>query len=64
MDFLTGFFENPSNFKFNENASSGSLAVACGQTDRHTEKRTGRRAEEMDGHEDAKSRFSQLCQSP
>ena len=45
-------FEKFSNIKFKENGStSGILAVVCGETDR-----------EEDLHEDAKNRFSQLCE--
>jgi len=47
LEFSRQVFEKKSNIKFHENPSSGSQVVPCGRTDRHDE---------------ANSRFSQLCE--
>jgi len=49
LEFSRQIFEKYSNVKFHENPSSGSRAVPCGQRDRHDE---------------ANSRFSQVCERP
>jgi len=49
MNFLDSFSEKKnSDIKFNENQSSGSRAVPCGQTDIHDK---------------SNSRFSQFCET-
>ena len=47
LNFLGRFFEKYSNIEFNENPSSGSRVVPCGQTDRRDE---------------VNNRFSQFCE--
>ena len=47
LKFSRQFFEKYSTTKFNENPSSGSRVVPCGQTD---------------GHDEANSPFSQFCE--
>jgi hypothetical protein len=47
FDFFRQFFEKVSNIKFHRNLSSESLVVPCG----------------TDGHDEAKSRFSQFCEA-
>jgi len=37
LKFSRQFFEKYSNIKFNENPSSGSLAIPCGRTDGRTD---------------------------
>jgi len=46
------FSKKYTNIKFNKHPSRGSRVVACGQKDG-----------QMDGHDEAKSCFSQFCQS-
>jgi len=47
--------EKYSNIKFLENQSTGSRVIPCGHTDGRAERRTSR-------HDEANSRFSQLCE--
>jgi hypothetical protein len=49
FEFFLQIFEKISVIKFHQNPSSGSRVVACGRTD---------------GHDEANSRFSQICDRP
>jgi hypothetical protein len=40
LEFSWKIFEKSSNIKFNENPSSGSRVVICGQTDGQTDRQT------------------------
>ena len=50
IEFEREIFEKFSNIKFHENPSSGSRVFPCGRAER-----------QKDRHEEAKSRFSQVC---
>jgi hypothetical protein len=51
LEFSGQIFEKSSNIKLHQNPSSGSRVYPCGWTDGQT-----------DGHEEASSHFSQLCE--
>jgi len=48
LEFSPQIFEKSSNIKFQESPSSGSRAVPCGRW--------------TDTHDEAKSRFTQICE--
>jgi hypothetical protein len=50
LEFSRHIFEKSLCMKFNQNPSSETLVVPCGQTDKET-----------DGHDETNSRFSQFC---
>jgi hypothetical protein len=51
LEFSRNIFEKVSNIKLHQDPSSRNGVVPCGQTDG-----------QMDGHDEANSRFSQFCE--
>jgi hypothetical protein len=58
LELSRHIFGKHPNIKFHGSPSSGSRAVACGQTDKHT---GGQTDSHTDRHDETKSRFSKFC---